>query len=689
MRRESFKELIALGTFKGLIIVGIILFFAFFSVTGASAKADNYSEITSVEQTFEEFNPDKVTTEWNDAYLFSSREDALKELESFKKRSEEISETFRPEFEELSGSSLLNYIETEKEFSRSIDILYIYAYTQLSKNVNDQFFSSLLADTQDLATEYGKAVAFATVKLTSLSTEEWEQLFSEEPGLEKYRPYLEASYIRFAEHRPENESQVAYLADIENQRMKLQTEAVSQITNNVTMAGNITLENGEEFSVNSQSYATLISTDPSQENRKRCYEKRFYHLINQSDSMASLYSEKSQLDDLVAKELNYNDSYEKCLYNLYLTDSQVNDMTSVFKGRKDLFEGYNDFRKEKLRLETLKPYDLALELTEEPGEEYTYVDTLKNIQKSYAGMDPCFNDIFLKTATGNFIDVYPDPENGKRPGGYCYGLSALQAPALIFMNYNGLISDQKTLTHELGHGIHFYLMGNSVDYLYCTATTYEMEIPSTFNEELFVDYVIENSDRDTAVAVLSQHIGEYQNYFSFQPMITEFEHKAHQLCAEKSYENGTVSGAELNALWTELYKDYRSDSIEYYSEDSAEWTYIHHIYLENNYYTFNYAVSKAISLALFKQYKEDPETFNENYIAYLSAGSTMPPEEKLRKYFGIEINRQLFEDAMDVVELRIQQLEELDSGEKGPKYESAAESLNIYSGSFWKSAAVK
>jgi oligoendopeptidase F len=216
-----------------------------------------------------------------------------------------------------------------------------------------------------------------------------------------------------------------------------------------------------------------------------------------------------------------------------------------------------------------------------------------------------------------------------------------------------------------------------------------MEIPSTFNEELFVDCVIENSDRDTAVAVLSQHIGEYQNYFSFQPMITEFERNAHQLCAEKGYENGTVSGAELNALWTELYKDYRSDSIEYYSEDSAEWTYIHHIYLENNYYTFNYAVSKAITLALFKQYREDPETFNENYIAYLSAGSTMTPGEKLKKYFGIEINRQLFEDAMDVVELRIQQLEELDSGEKGPKYESAAESLNIYSGSFWKSAAVK
>jgi oligoendopeptidase F len=685
MRRRLTREIIAHRTLKGIITLGILLLFTIFSIYGASAKAETPSESINIGYTFEELNPEEVTTEWDDSYLFNTREDALKELESLKKRSEEINETFRPEFEELSGFSLLNYIETEKEFSRSIDILYIYAYTQLSKNVNDQFFSSLLEDTQDLATEHGKAVAFAAVKLTSISTDEWGQLFFEEPGLEKYRPYLEASYIRFADHRPMNESQAVYLADIENQRMKLETEAFSKITNNVTMAGNITLENGEEFAVNSQSYYTLLSTGQSREDRKRCYDQRFDHLIYESDSMASLYSEKARLDDLAARQLNYTDSYDSCLYGLYLNRTQIDDMNTVFKEQKSVFEDYNEFRREKLGLETLKPYDLLLQLTDQPGKEYTYVDALQDIQKSYSGMNSSFNEIFLKMVTGNSVDVYPDPENGKQPGGYCYGLCALKAPALVFINYNGIISDQKALTHELGHGAHFYLMGNSVDYLYCSGPIYEMEIPSTFNEELFVDYVVENSDKETAVAVLSQHIGEYQNYFGFQPLITEFEYKAHQLCAE----NGTASGAELNALWTELYNDYRSDSIEYYPGDSAEWTYINHIYLTNNYYTFNYAISKAITLALFKQYREDPETFNKNYIAYLSAGSTMAPEEKLKKYFGIEINRQLFEDAMDVVELRIQQLEELDGGENEPKYEPAAESLNIYSGSFWSFPLLK
>ncbi|HEY3362642.1 MAG TPA: M3 family oligoendopeptidase [Methanosarcina sp.] len=665
MKLKLVRGFTASGMLKGSLSIGALLSLAVFPKGRDSGKLEKASESTvsstgnenstGNEYTFEELDSEKIPTEWNDSYLFSNKENASKELERLKKKPQEINEIFRSKFEKLSGPVVLDYLETEKDYSKSLEVLYTYAYTQLSKNVNEPFFNFLLGNAQDLITTYEKSRAFATVKLTSLGKEEWNRLFSEELKLETYRAYFEAHYMRFVEHRPMNESQAMYLAELENQRMKLETEALSQITNKVTMAGEIALETGEKFSVNSQSYNTLLSTDPSRENRKRCYEKRFYHLINESDSMAALYSKKAQLDDLVARELNYTDFYDYSLYNLYLTDTQVNDMNVVFKERKDVFEAYNEFRKEKLGLETLKPYDLMLQLTDHPGKKYAYIDALKEIQKSYFRMDPHFKEIFLKTTTGDFIDVYPDPEHGKQPGGYCTDLCALKSPSLIFMNYDGLIRDQKTLTHELGHAINFYLMSNSVNYLYCSGTIYEMEIPSTFNEELFVDHVVKNSDRDTAVAVLSQQIEDYQNFFTKQPMITEFEYKAHRLCAEKE----TVSGAELNAIWTDLSKEYRSLSIEYYPEDSAEWTYINHIYLTSNYYTFNYAVSKAITLALFKQYREDPETFNKSYIAYLSAGSTMPPEEKLKEYFGIKIDRQLFEDAMDVVDLRIQELYEL------------------------------
>lgn len=601
-------------------------------------------------------NRSEITTSWDLSILFKDRETATVEFERLQKKSQKINATFRPRFENLTGMALLEYIEEEKNFSKNLNIVTAYAYAQNSLNVNDLFFEKFISDVQNLYTEHYKATSFADILLKSLSPAEWDRLFSEQPGLERYRAYLENSYQRYRDHRPRDESHAAFLADISNQLMKINTEAEKKVTNNVTVAGNITLENGNELAINSQTYSELLSTDVNRNNRKMGYDKRFYHLINQSNKMAEIYCNKSRLDDQIARELNYSDSYDAKMFETYLTKEQVEAMNQVFKERKGDFDGYYEFRRKRMNLDRLMPYDLALQLLENPDKKYSYEDTLSNISASYAGMDPAFRDIFMKTTTSGSIDVYPNPDGGKQPGGYCQDLCALQHPALIFMNYKGLMDDQKTLTHEMGHAINFYLMGNNVDYLYCTGTEYEMEIPSTFNEELFVDYALENYDQDTALAILAESVSDYENYFTFQPMITEFENEAHELCRQKE----NVSGAELNRLWTNLSKEYRGNLVDYYPEDSAQWTYISHIYLTNNYYTFSYALSKAVTLSLFKMYIENPEKFNENYIAYISVGSTMTPPEKLKKFFGIEIGHKLFEDAMDVVQMRVHQLQELE-----------------------------
>jgi oligoendopeptidase F len=126
-----------------------------------------------------------------------------------------------------------------------------------------------------------------------------------------------------------------------------------------------------------------------------------------------------------------------------------------------------------------------------------------------------------------------------------------------------------------------------------------------------------------------------------------------------------VSSSDLNYLWTNLDNEYKSAKVAYYTRSSPSWTYVSYIYSTDNYYAFNYALSKAITLSLFKMYKENPQEFNKNYVAYLSAGTTMTPPEKLKKYFGLEINRKLFEDAMDMVKLRVNQLEDLNKETAG------------------------
>jgi oligoendopeptidase F len=601
---------------------------------------------------------DEITTTWNLTFLFPDGETAALELQRLKNASQKINSTYREQFDNLTGKTLRDHTEDNKNFTKSLDVLYTYAYTENSLNVNDAFFEALFSDAQNLSTEHNKAVSFAEVKLKSLSRDEWERLFRDEPELEKYRQFFENSYIRYADHRPRNESHAAYLADLGNELLKLETDGTKRITNNVTKAGNVTLIDGSEFAINSQTYSELMSTDPERENRRRCYDKRFYHTINESEEMAKIYIKKSELDDLYARELNFTDAYNAKMFNYYLREEQIEEMNSVLRERKGVFDGYYEFRKKRMGLDPLRPYDLSLQLTSDPGKKYNYTDSLREIYSSYAKMDPAFREIFLKTVTGNYIDVYPNPEGGKQPGGYCASLWPLMRPSLIFLNYQGLLEDKTTITHELGHATNDYLMSSNVDYLYCGETMYEAEIPSTFNEELFIDYALKNYDNDTAIAFLAEQISNYENLFVLQAMITEFERQAHLLCQERD----NVSASDLNALWTRLLNEYRTDKVEWYGKDEASWTRINHIFRIDNYYTFNYALSGAITLSLFKKYQEDPEKFNKNYVAYLSAGTAMTPPEKLQKYFGIEINRDLFEDAMDMVEMRVKQLEELEKG---------------------------
>lgn len=185
------------------------------------------------------------------------------------------------------------------------------------------------------------------------------------------------------------------------------------------------------------------------------------------------------LDDEYARQLNYPDAYDAMMFDSYLNASQIDEMNQVFKERKGDFNGYYEFRRAKMGVDKLAPYDLFLQLMKNPDQKTNYTDALKEIEASLEQMDPAFDQAFISTVTGNSVDVYPNPDHGKQSIQYAQDLCALKRPALVFLNYKGLIDDKSTIAHEMGHAIDFYLMGQSLDYLYCGGTIYEMEIPST------------------------------------------------------------------------------------------------------------------------------------------------------------------------------------------------------------------
>ena len=85
--------------------IRLLLFYAIFSIKDVSGDVEIPVKIKAEGNIFEKLNPNKITTKWNDSYLFSSQVDALKELETLKKQSETITQIFRPKFEKSFGTN--------------------------------------------------------------------------------------------------------------------------------------------------------------------------------------------------------------------------------------------------------------------------------------------------------------------------------------------------------------------------------------------------------------------------------------------------------------------------------------------------------------------------------------------------------------------------------------------------------
>ena len=94
-------------TIAGLIAIVLIALVVAFSGCIEEKSQEPIPEITSETYAIEKLNVSNVTTTWNLSFLVSSSEEALAEFEEIKLSSEYINETYRPKFDNLTGTALI------------------------------------------------------------------------------------------------------------------------------------------------------------------------------------------------------------------------------------------------------------------------------------------------------------------------------------------------------------------------------------------------------------------------------------------------------------------------------------------------------------------------------------------------------------------------------------------------------
>lgn len=300
-------------------------------------------------------------------------------------------------------------------------------------------------------------------------------------------------------------------------------------------------------------------------------------------------------------------------------------LLEVTAARRDLFQAYYRLKGERLG-ERVRICDLYAPWGETaPRADYAtgrrlLGEALTRFSPEYAAL-----------AGGFFAHAWVDARvrQGKRGGAFCWPVYGAHSYLLLSYtdDYNALF----TLAHELGHGLHYELIGPAQTLVNSDPPMALAEIASTFNELLLLDHLLE-TDADPALRryLLAHNLEDQLNLLFRQSTISRLE-----LALHTQAESGAIEPAFINKTWQQLYEELCGDAVAVLPEHRYDWARIGHIFFKP-FYCYNYSLSAVASLACYARYRREGAAFVPGYLDLLRSGGSQNPIAALRR-LGIDL----------------------------------------------------
>ena len=391
--------------------------------------------------------------------------------------------------------------------------------------------------------------------------------------------------------------------------------------------------------VNGKAY-TLQQASKFFESHDRKLREEVYRKINErrlqaKEELDNLFNElikKRNQEALNAGFENYRDFKFKELGRFdYTKEDTFKFHSSVKEHVLPLVKKIYERKKERLKLETLRPWDVEAEPegTQPLTPFKTGKELLEKTIECFTELRPFFGDCLRQMDAMKHLDL--ESRNGKAPGGYNMPLAESGAP-FIFMNAAQSMHDVTTMVHEGGHAIQSFLT-HSLELN--SFKDYPMEIAevASMAMELFsMDHwdVFFNNREDLKRAKEHQ-LERVITIFPWIAVIDKFQHWI--------YENPNHTTEERTQNWIRIVDEFSDGVIDYsglekYMENG--WQKQLHLF-EVPFYYIEYGIAQLGAIGLWMQYKKDPEKALDHYIAALSLGATKTLPE-LYKTAGLKFD---------------------------------------------------
>ncbi len=549
-----------------------------------------------------------------------------------------------------SAERLLAAFRLRDEIGLINDKIYVYANLGYDIDMRDNESAARYRRYGHLTTIFGQASSWFRPELLAV---EWSRInawLEELPELEIYRFFLEDLNRRRAHFLDAaQEKLLSYFGSFNSSPDAIYADMVYsdiQYPDYVTAAGDtLTLSEGQVW------YQMQANRDQAE---RQAMFREFYRAYDgYVNTYASMYNSVLQRDWALAQARNYPTCLEAALGDDNIPVAVYENLIETVRHGTAPLKRYHQVRKEALGLEHYYWSDRKVPLVDfDKTYEYDAV-----IPWMYEAMAPLGDEYLAKLRQllgGRWIDVYSN--EGKYTGGY--ELDAYGMHPFILLNHNGTLSEVFTIAHEAGHALHSVYSNENQPYATAYYTIFVAEVPSTLNEALLLDYLLDRSDDPAEkITMLQQAIENIAGTFYLQTLFADFEWQAHAMVEQGE----PITADALRAIYDRLLTDYFGEAIEGDSLYQSYWTRIGHFF-ESPYYVYKYATSFASSAKMVQgitaEAGADRDEALEQYYDLIQAGGNDYPVAQLAKA-GVDLTSpEVLQAVVDQLDRLVTRLEE-------------------------------
>lgn len=371
-----------------------------------------------------------------------------------------------------------------------------------------------------------------------------------------------------------------------------------------------------------------LSTDTDL--RRKAFDS-FTSTLNQyKNTFAATYATEVKKQVALAKLRGYESASHMLLEPQHVTLEMYNNLHDIIQ--TELAPHMRRFAKLKQRilgLDKMYHCDLKAPLDADYSPNTTFEEARKVILDALSVMGPEYISVMERAFNERWID-YAD-NVGKSTGAFCYGPYDIHPYILI--TWTDTMRGAFVLAHELGHAGHAVFSNDNQRIHNTDASMYFSEAPSTINELLLGQHILEkSSDERMKRWVISQLLGTYYHNFVTHMLEAELQRRVYRLA-----EAGTpITANFLCDLKGQVLQEFWGDAVEI--DDRARLTWMRQPHYYMGLYPYTYSAGLTASTAVAALIREEGQPAVERWLDVLRAGGTMLPLDLL-KHAGVDMSQ--------------------------------------------------